>query len=67
MSSIQRHATSHRRMTCPCLLWLQGKAAYLQWREDLKQMHARTTGEVMRAAGYPEASVLKTEALILKK
>lgn len=38
---------------------LQGKAAYLQWREDLKQMHARVTGEVMRSAGYDDAAVAK--------
>ncbi|KAF5832022.1 hypothetical protein DUNSADRAFT_12238 [Dunaliella salina] len=56
-----------RRWTSPRNTYPEGKAAYLQWREDLKQMHAKTTGDIMREAGYPEDSAQKVEALIKKQ
>lgn len=30
----------------------QGRTAYLQWRSDLKKMHAAKSAEVLRALGY---------------
>src|SRR5258708_3775750 len=35
------------------------RAGYLQWREALKKLHARKTGEILRDVGYPEDIVLK--------
>jgi len=43
------------------------RAGYLQWREALKKLHARKTGEILRDVGYPEDIVLKVQELVLKK
>ncbi len=37
----------------------QGKAAYFQWREDLKKFHAATVTKAMREEGYPDESCAK--------
>ena len=43
------------------------KAGYLRWRNDLKKFHARKAAEILRAAGYPEESILRVSDLNLKK
>ena len=43
------------------------RPGYLKWREDLKQFHAEKAGEILRAVGYPEATVAKVQTLNLKK
>lgn len=48
----------------PCF---QGRTAYLQWREELKQMHSRVVGGLMAEAGYPPEAVAATQAMMLKK
>ncbi|MBL8023171.1 MAG: DUF4202 domain-containing protein [Elusimicrobia bacterium] len=45
----------------------EGRAGYLQWREDLKTFHARRTGEVMIQAGCSLAERDRVTALITKK
>src|SRR4029077_3071322 len=40
------------RWTSPRKSYPEGRAGYLQWRQDLKAFHARRVGEIMRAAGY---------------
>ena len=42
------------------------KAAYLKWRNDLKQFHAKKTGDILREVGYSESLVSKVQALNLK-
>lgn len=43
------------------------RAGYLQWRQKLKEFHAEKSGEILRAAGYPEELVARVQALNLKK
>jgi len=43
------------------------RPGYLKWREDLKKFHAEKAGEILRAVGYPEATVAKVQTLNLKK
>jgi hypothetical protein len=43
------------------------KAGYLQWRTRLKSFHAEKAGELLRQAGYAEATIQHVQALNLKK
>lgn len=43
------------------------RAGYLRWREELKKFHAQKSGEILREAGYDEATIGKVQALNLKK
>ena len=43
------------------------KAGYLRWRADLKKMHAQKAADILREVGYPEATVLRVQALNLKR
>ena len=43
------------------------RAGYLRWRNDLKTFHAQKAGEILRAAGYPEETILRVNHLNLKK
>ncbi len=43
------------------------RAGYLKWRADLKQFHARKSGEILAAAGYGEEVVERVRALNLKQ
>lgn len=43
------------------------RAGYLKWRADLKQFHARKSGEILREIGYGEDLVARVQALNLKK
>jgi hypothetical protein len=43
------------------------RPGYLKWRQDLKQLHARISGEILRGVGYPEALVARVQELNLKK
>ena len=45
----------------------EGRIAYLKWRKDLQQYHAKRCGELMRGAGYGEADVEKVGALLRKE
>ncbi len=40
---------------------------YLAWRTHLYDFHGRAAGELMRAAGYPEESVLRVAELLQKR
>lgn len=44
-----------------------GRVGYLKWREDLKHFHARKAGEILREAGYDEATVARVQDLIHKR
>lgn len=51
----------------PCSRCVQGRSAYLQWREGLKRMHASTVVDIMRRAGYEDAPRAHVERIILKR
>lgn len=40
---------------------------YLAWRTHLYDFHGRAAGELMRASGYPEESVLRVAELLQKR
>lgn len=43
------------------------RAGYLKWRQDLKNFHARLSGEILLSLGYPESVVERVGDLNLKK
>ncbi len=43
------------------------RPGYLRWRSDLKAMHARKAGDILREVGYPEEIALRVQELNLKK
>ncbi len=43
------------------------RAGYLRWREDLKKLHARKAGEILREVGYPEEIITRVQRLNLKQ
>ena len=48
-----------KRFLMPRSSYPLGKASYLQWREDLKRLHANTVTQIMLEEGYPQDSVDK--------
>jgi len=55
------------RWTIPRNSYEMTRAGYLRWRTDLKQFHARKTGEILREVGYDEATIARVCDLNLKK
>lgn len=45
----------------------QGREAYLKWRKDMAQHHARIVAELMAKAGYNDEQVERVQQIILKK
>jgi len=43
------------------------RPGYLKWKEDLKRFHAQKAGEVLKRAGYDEATIQRVQSLNLKK
>lgn len=43
------------------------RPGYHQWRNELKRFHARKSGEVLGAVGYPEEIIARVRDLNLKK
>ncbi|HVV02084.1 MAG TPA: DUF4202 domain-containing protein [Verrucomicrobiae bacterium] len=43
------------------------RAGYHQWRSELKKIHARLAGEIMRETGYPADTIERVQMLNLKK
>jgi hypothetical protein len=43
------------------------RSGYLRWRAELKELHARKSGEILRAVGYPEEVIAKVQELNRKK
>jgi hypothetical protein len=64
---IAARAQHIERWTIPRESYPEGRVAYLRWRKDLQQHHARRTGEIMRAAGYGEAEIERVGALLRKE
>ena len=43
------------------------RVGYLKWREELKKMHANTTGEILEQVGFDDQFVDRVQKIILKK
>jgi hypothetical protein len=43
------------------------RAGYLRWRAELKQFHARKSGEILREAGYSDDMITRVQDLNLKR
>lgn len=43
------------------------RPGYLKWRAELKQFHARKSGEILREVGYGEELITRVQNLNLKK
>lgn len=54
------------RWEIPRSLYDDGKIGYLKWRKDLAKFHAEKAGELLLAAGYAEATIVRVQAIILK-
>ena len=43
------------------------RVGYLKWRQDLKQMHAEFTGDILKEVGYDDEFIDRVKAIVLKK
>jgi Domain of unknown function (DUF4202) len=43
------------------------RIGYLQWRKRLNKFHAQTAGDLLRDAGYDEATITRVSALLKKE
>ncbi|MCL5128202.1 DUF4202 domain-containing protein [Algibacter sp. L4_22] len=43
------------------------RAGYLKWRQDLKQMHAELTSDILKEVGYDDEFIDRVKAIVLKK
>jgi hypothetical protein len=64
---IAARAQHIERWTVPRTSYPEGRIAYLKWRKDLQQHHARRTGEIMRDAGYAADEIARVGALLRKE
>jgi hypothetical protein len=55
------------RWSSPRKSYPEGRAGYLQWRQDLKAFHATRVGEIMQAAGYGADDIARVGALVRKE
>src|SRR5215510_10253708 len=55
------------RWRSPRKSYPEGRAGYLKWRKDLKEVHARRLGEIMAAAGYEAGEIARVGALVRKE
>ena len=64
---IAARAQHIERWTIPRASYPEGRIAYLKWRKDLQQHHAKRCGGLMRAAVYGEDDIEKVGALLRKE
>ena len=64
---IAARAQHIERWIIPRASYPEGRIAYLKWRKDLQQHHAKRCGELMREAGYGEDDIAKVSALLRKE
>src|SRR3954464_3529506 len=55
-----------RRWTMPRSSYPTGRPAYLRWRKDLHEQHARELGALLTDAGYDEATIASVQAIVRK-
>ena len=56
-----------RRWTSPRDDYPRDRAGYLRWRAALKKRHAQEVGEILRTAGYDEATIERVGQLVRKE
>ncbi len=56
-----------RRWAVPRSTYPEGRAGYLRWRRDLHERHAAETSEILRDAGYDEATVARVGDIVRKR
>jgi len=56
-----------RRWTLPRSDYPEGRSGYLRWRATLKKQHAVEVGEILRDAGYDEATVERVQRIVRKE
>jgi Domain of unknown function (DUF4202) len=55
------------RWRLPRKSYPEGRAGYLKWRQDAKEMHAQRLGAIMADAGYEPADIERVGALVRKE
>ena len=55
------------RWRMPRKSYPEGRAGYLKWRQDAKDIHARRLGEIMTNAGYEAGDITRVGALVRKE
>jgi uncharacterized protein DUF4202 len=55
------------RWRSPRKTYPEGRAGYLKWRKDLKDLHAQRLAEIMANAGYEAAEIARVGALVRKE
>jgi hypothetical protein len=56
-----------RRWSLPRTDYPEGRAGYLRWRTTLKRQHATEVGEILREAGYDDATVERVQQIVRKE
>src|SRR3954468_2977785 len=56
-----------RRWTVPRASFPEGRKGYLQWRTSLRDQHAKEVGEILAAAGYDDAAVVRVQQIVRKQ
>ena len=56
-----------RRWAIPRSQYPEGRAGYLQWRQDLKKFHAETAGTILKESGYDEPIIGRVQILLRKE
>lgn len=64
---IAARAQHIERWTIPRQSYAEGRTAYLKWRKDLQQHHAKRTGELMRQVGYAQDDIDRVGVLLRKE
>ena len=54
------------RWRSPRKSYPDGRAGYLKWRKDLKEVHAQRLSAIMAAAGYEAGEIARVSALVRK-
>lgn len=55
------------RWRSPRKSYPEGRAGYLKWRKDLRDLHAQRLGEIMAKAGYEPGDIARVGALVRKE
>lgn len=55
-----------RRWSLPRQDFPEGRAGYLRWRTRLKRQHAEEVAEILRDAGYDEATIERVQQIVRK-
>lgn len=56
-----------RRWTIPRGDYAMDRIGYLQWRKRLNKFHAQVAGDILRDAGYDDATIARVAALLKKE